>query len=89
MRFLAGNMRAAGGGSSSSSREGGQPGGGTAQSSSGQPVHYKYQMLSQTEFEARNGVKATVGKRYFAHTALADIVANYPMRQNMRVRLAV
>lgn len=89
MRFLAGNMRAAGGGSSSSSREGGQPGGGTAQSSSGQPVHYKYQMLSQTEFEARNGVKATVGKRYFAHTALADIVANYPLRQNMRVRLAV
>ncbi len=43
-------------------------------------------LLSQVEFEARNQCKAPVGKRYFHHTKLADIIAAYPMRPGMQVR---
>jgi hypothetical protein len=49
----------------------------------------QYKLLSHGEFESRNGVKASMGKRYFAHSSLADIIAHYPMRQGLRVRLGV
>lgn len=36
-----------------------------------------YQLLSCKEFEERNGCAAAVGKRYFSHTALADIISRW------------
>jgi hypothetical protein len=42
-------------------------------------------VLTQQEFEARNGCKAPAGKRYFLHTQLADIIAAYPMRGGLQV----
>lgn len=41
-----------------------------------------YCLTSPAEFEARNpGCRAPAGKRYFAATALPDIVAAYPFKQ--------
>ena len=42
-------------------------------------------LMTQAEFECENGCKAPAGKRYFAHTALADIVAAYPMKSSLAV----
>ncbi len=50
------------------------------------PAQVQWVLLSQAEFEARNQCKAPVGKRYFHHTKLADIVAAYPMRPGLQVR---
>eukprot|EP00798_Chlamydomonas_sp_ICE-L_P024982 gene24982-10644_t len=40
-------------------------------------------LMSQAEFETENGCKAAVGKRYFSHSCLADIVSAYPMKSSI------
>ena len=35
-----------------------------------------FQLLTLDEYEARSGKKVAVGKRYFKHTRLADIVTS-------------
>lgn len=42
-----------------------------------------YAVRSREEFEAATGQAAPVGKNYFQHTALADIVGAYPMRSGL------
>mmetsp|Transcript_37239 Transcript_37239/g.105059 ORF Transcript_37239/g.105059 Transcript_37239/m.105059 type:complete len:1166 (-) Transcript_37239:1237-4734(-) len=43
----------------------------------------RYQLLSQQAVEARSNRPAPLGKRYFKHTRLADIIGAYPMRSGM------
>ncbi|KAL3686400.1 hypothetical protein R1sor_008974 [Riccia sorocarpa] len=42
-----------------------------------------YQFLTEAEFEAREQKKPAVGKRYFAHKSLDDIILNYPLKRKM------
>lgn len=51
----------------------------------GAPSPLSWALLTCAEFEAKNGCKAPAGKRYFAHTQLADIIAAYPLRQGLKV----
>lgn len=42
-----------------------------------------YQLRSREDFEAVTGAKSPAGKRYFKHTALADIIGAYPLRDGL------
>lgn len=47
----------------------------------GEPVvRRRYRVRTREEFEAATGQAAPVGKNYFQHTALADIIGAYPIR---------
>ncbi|XVF42801.1 hypothetical protein PTKIN_Ptkin01aG0394300 [Pterospermum kingtungense] len=42
-----------------------------------------YQALTEEEYEARELKKPSIGKEYFNHKNLEDIVTNYPYRKNL------
>ncbi|KAL2623852.1 hypothetical protein R1flu_008097 [Riccia fluitans] len=42
-----------------------------------------YQFLTEAEFEAREQKKPALGKRYFSHKMMDDIILNYPLRRKM------
>lgn len=43
-----------------------------------------FSLLTASEFEAVNGKRAPCGKQYFQHTALADVINAYPVRDGLR-----
>ncbi|XXG66720.1 hypothetical protein AAC387_Pa06g0241 [Persea americana] len=42
-----------------------------------------YKLLTEEEYEARESKKPAIGKHYFNHAKLEDIVANYPHQRNL------
>ncbi|CAD5195550.1 dual specificity protein kinase YAK1 homolog isoform X1 [Musa acuminata AAA Group] len=42
-----------------------------------------YRVLTEEEFEARESKRPSIGKNYFNHVKLEDIIANYPYRKNL------
>ncbi|CAL9038460.1 unnamed protein product [Musa banksii] len=42
-----------------------------------------YRVLTEDEYEARESKRPSIGKNYFNHVKLEDIIANYPYRKNL------
>ncbi|URE39949.1 Protein kinase domain [Musa troglodytarum] len=42
-----------------------------------------YRVLTEDEYEARESKRLSIGKNYFNHVKLEDIIANYPYRKNL------